>query len=190
MDAHALRDLAAARYDDYLDRLELMVGVDCGSYSPEGVNRIGDLCSSAFREHGWSVERRAHEPAAGEPQLGDLVIGTLRGSGGKRMLLIGHMDTVFDDGTAAARPFRVQGDRAFGPGVSDMKGGLLAGLHAIYALRDAGFDGFERITYVCNPDEEIGSPFSGPVIRALAAEHDAAFVLECAPPNGSFVSAR
>jgi glutamate carboxypeptidase len=190
MDAHALRDLAAARYDDYLDRLELMVGVDCGSYSPEGVNRIGDLCSSAFREHGWSVERRAHEPAAGEPQLGDLVIGTLRGSGGKRMLLIGHMDTVFDDGTAAARPFRVQGDRAFGPGVSDMKGGLLAGLHATYALRDAGFDGFERITYVCNPDEEIGSPFSGPVIRALAAEHEAAFVLECARANGSIVSAR
>ena len=103
---------------------------------------------------------------------------------------MGHMDTVFDEGTAAERPFRVEGDIARGPGVSDMKGGLLTGFPAVEALQEAGFDAFGRITYVCNPDEEIGSPFSGPVIRELAPEHDAAFVLEGARANGDIVSAR
>ena len=100
------------------------------------------------------------------------------------------MDTVFDDGTVAARPFSIDGDIARGPGVSDMKGGLLTGFFAVEVLQAAGFDGFERITYVCNPDEEIGSPFSGPIIKAMAPELDAAFVLEGARANGDIVSAR
>lgn len=69
-----------------------------------------------------------------------------------------------------------------------MKAGLLAGLHAIAALQAVG--GRPRVTFVCNPDEEIGSPFSTPVIRNLAAEHDVALVLECARANGDIVSAR
>jgi glutamate carboxypeptidase len=71
-----------------------------------------------------------------------------------------------------------------------MKGGLLTGFFAVEALQDAGFDAFGRITYVCNPDEEIGSPWSREVIRAEAAESDAAFVLEGARENGDIVSAR
>ena len=71
-----------------------------------------------------------------------------------------------------------------------MKAGLLTGMFAVEVLQEAGFDGFGRITYVCNPDEEIGSPFSGPVIRELAPRHDVAFVLEGARANGDIVSAR
>jgi glutamate carboxypeptidase len=187
MDAQTFRDLVQRRSDEFLDELEAMVNVDCGSYSPDGVNRIADRCERRFVEHGWEVERRPHD---GRPRLGDLVIGRLRGGGGPNVLLVGHMDTVFDDGTVAERPFRIEGDRARGPGVSDMKAGLLAGFFATHALQDAGFDGFGTITYVCNPDEEIGSPFSGPVIRELAPQHDAAFVLEGARENGDIVSAR
>ncbi len=190
MDARVLEERAAAHFKGYRTALQDMVNVDCGSYSPAGVGRIADLCVAFFAAHGWEVERRPHVPTDGQPQLGDLVIGTLRGSGGPRVLLLGHMDTVFDDGTAAARPYRVEGERALGPGVSDMKGGLLAGTFATAVLQDAGYDAFDRITYVCNPDEEIGSPFSGPVIGAIAAEHDATFVLECARANGAIVSAR
>ena len=118
------------------------------------------------------------------------MIGRLEGRGGANLLLIGHMDTVFEEGTAAERPFRIEGERALGPGVSDMKGGLLAGFFAAEVLQEAGLDRFGRLTFVCNPDEEIGSVFSGPVIRDLAAEADAALVLECARENGDIVSAR
>jgi glutamate carboxypeptidase len=115
------------------------------------------------------------------------VIGRLDGTG-PRLLLIGHMDTVFEPGTAAERPFQIEGEMARGPGVADMKGGLLAGLYALSALDLAGLR--PAVTFVANPDEEIGSPFSGLIIRALAAEHDAALVLECARANGDLVSAR
>jgi glutamate carboxypeptidase len=98
------------------------------------------------------------------------------------------MDTVFDPGTAAQRPYRSDGRRAWGPGVTDMKAGLLAGLHAIGALHEAGLH--PAVTFVANPDEEIGSPFSTPVIRELAPHHDAVLVLECARANGDIVSAR
>jgi glutamate carboxypeptidase len=187
MDAHALRDRTQSRYEEFLAALEEMVNVDCGSYSPDGVNVIADLCERRFGDHGWEVERRPHE---GSPRLGALVIGRLRGAGGPNVMLVGHMDTVFDDGTVAERPFRIEGDHAHGPGVSDMKAGLLAGFFATHVLQDVGFDAFGTITYVCNPDEEIGSPFSGPVIRELAPQHDAALVLEGARANGDIVSSR
>jgi glutamate carboxypeptidase len=101
------------------------------------------------------------------------------------------MDTVFYPGTAAARPFAIDADGiARGPGVTDMKSGLLAGLYAVRALAATGPLPFERLTWVANPDEEIGSPSSTPVIREIAADIDACLVLECARANGDIVSSR
>ncbi len=190
MDARALLDIAERRYEEFVADLERMVNVDCGSYSPQGVNAIADMCVSRFESAGWTVERRPHTPANGSPQLGDLLLATLEGGGGPSILMVGHMDTVFDDGTAAERPFSIDGDIARGPGVSDMKAGLLTGMFAVEVLQEAGVDSWGRITYVCNPDEEIGSPFSGATIRELAPRHDVAFVLEGARANGDIVSAR
>ena len=186
-DPAALRRIVDARLPRFLAELETLVNIDCGSYTPEGVNRVADFVAGSLRELGADVERMPHVPDDGDRQLGDLVIGRLAGDG-PRVLLIGHMDTVFDPGTADARPYRSTGDRATGPGVTDMKAGLLAGLHAIAALHESGAR--PAITFVANPDEEIGSPFSTPVIRALAPEHDAVLVLECARANGDIVSAR
>jgi glutamate carboxypeptidase len=182
-----LKRIVDARLPSFLAELETMVNIDCGSYTPDGVNRIADLVADALRAEGADVERIPHRPDDGDPQLGDLVIGRIAGEG-RRILLIGHMDTVFDPGTAAERPFRVDGDRALGPGVTDMKAGLLAGLHAISALHEAGAR--PAITFVANPDEEIGSPFSTEHIRRVASDHDAVLVLECARANGDIVSAR
>src|SRR5262249_53769066 len=128
-------------------------------------------------------------------RLGATVIGTWDGdrgtAGGPRLLLIGHLDTVFDPGTAAERPFAIDVDGiARGPGVTDMKGGLLAGLYALRTLAGRGPLPFERVTFVANPDEEIGSPSSTPHIREIAANTDACLVLECARANGDIVSSR
>ncbi len=182
-----VRRAVLAIHDAYLADLAALVNLDCGSYTPEGVNRVADLVARRLAEVGAVVTRIPHAPQPGEQQLGDLVIGRLAGEG-PRLLLIGHMDTVFEAGTAAARPYRAEGDRATGPGVTDMKAGLLAGLAALSALRDCGTR--PSVTFVANPDEEIGSPFSTGHIAALVPEHDVALVLECARANGDFVSAR
>ena len=187
LDLAALRTAVEARHPRYLVELEQLVNIDCGSYTPAGVNRVADFVAGALAELGATVERTPHTAAPDEAPLGDLVVGRIRGSG-PRLLLIGHMDTVFPEGTAAARPFRTDGHRALGPGVSDMKGGLLAGLHATAALLATGAE--PDVTFVANPDEEIGSPFSTPHIRALVASHDVALVLECARANGDIVTAR
>src|SRR5439155_21718055 len=161
----------------YVASLRAMVDIDSGTFNRPGVHGIADLCEARFREHGWDVERIGDVAATG-PELGDTVVGTIRGAGGARVLMIGHMETVFDDGTASERPFSVRGDRAYGPGVSDMKGGLVSGFIATDVLREVGFDGFEHITYVCNPDEELGSPSSTATDARLAPGHAAALILE------------
>jgi glutamate carboxypeptidase len=183
----SLQEAVEARLPRYLAELETLVNIDCGSYTAAGVNRVADRVAASLTELGAEVERIPHHAADGELQLGDLVIGRLPGDGPRR-LLIGHMDTVFDEGTCAARPFHRRGDRALGPGTSDMKGGLLAGLHALAALRAGGVS--PAVTFVANPDEEIGSIFSGAHIRRLAPEHDVTLVLESARASGAIVSAR
>jgi glutamate carboxypeptidase len=181
-----------ARVEDslpaFLTDLQQLVNIDCGSYTKQGVDRIGSWMCDRLTSLGAQVNVVPHD------ELGDTVVGFLRGSGRLKALLIGHMDTVFSDGAAAERPFTVRAGRAYGPGVDDMKGGLLCGLYALDALNAyaAGDDGFPfaELTFVANPDEEIGSPSSTPVITKAAEHVDVCFVLEAARANGNIVSAR
>jgi len=183
----ALRAAVAAAEPAYLAELERLVAIDSGSHSPAGVDAVGVRVAAALTGIGARV--RTHPDPGG--RFGANVVGTVDGGpGGPRVLLIGHTDTVFPDGTAAERPFRVAGGRATGPGVCDDKGGLLAGIHALGALAAVGPLPFERVTLLANADEEVGSPSSTPLVRALAAEVDVVLVLECARANGDLVSAR
>jgi glutamate carboxypeptidase len=183
-----LRAAIAVDLPDYLANLERLVNIDCGSYTPAGVNEIGRWTRDFLEDLGAAVESRP-DP---DGRLGDTIVATFHGrEGGARVLLIGHLDTVFDPGTAASRPFRMEDGTAHGPGVTDMKSGLLAGLHALKALiGQRGGLPFETLTFVANPDEEIGSPSSTPHIRSIAAGVDVALVLECARANGDIVSSR
>src|SRR5688500_5937578 len=150
----------------FLADLQELVDVDCGSYSKHGVDKIGSWVRGRLERLGVEVQVVPHA------ELGDTVVGVLRGSGSRTALLIGHMDTVFSDGTVAERPFTILDGRAYGPGVDDMKGGLLCGLYALDALRAtagaANSFPFAELTFVANPDEEIGSVSSTPVIRKAA----------------------
>ena len=189
-----LEEILEEELPAYLEDLAGLVNVDCGSYTKAGVDQVGRWTARFLERIGATVEIRPDET------LGDTVIGTFDGQpGGPRALLIGHLDTVFPEGTVRARPLRIEAGIARGPGVTDMKGGLLTGLYALLALRALGTDEdedevadlpFERLVFVANPDEEIGSPSSTPHIRELALEADACFVLECARANGDIVSAR
>ena len=183
-----LRTAVAADLPAFLEHLERLVNTDCGSYTPAGVNEVGRWTGDFLARLGAEIEYRP-DPAA---RLGDTVVATFHGPAGRpRVLLIGHLDTVFDPGTAAIRPFRQEDGIAYGPGVTDMKSGLLAGLYALKAiLEERGGLPFERLVFVANPDEEIGSITSTPHIEALAADMDVALVLECARANGDIVSSR
>jgi glutamate carboxypeptidase len=172
----------------YLADLERLVNLDCGSYTKDGVDEVGRWVRARLESLGASVT--VHQNDLG---LGDTVIGELAGNDptGPTLLAIGHMDTVFDPGTAADRPFAIdERGIATGPGVTDMKSGLLAGLYALAALRETIGLPLARVILVANPDEEIGSPASTPHIRRVAVEADACLVLECARMNGDIVSSR
>ena len=187
----ALKTTVEAGLPTLLDELRGLTSIDCGSYTKAGVDEVGGWVADRFRGLGADVEVHPHDT------FGETVVGTWTGrsGAGPRVLLIGHMDTVFDEGTAAARPFRIEDDIAYAPGVSDMKGGLLTGIHAVEALSSAADHSstglpFERLTYVANPDEEIGSPSSTPIIRDIARRSDVCLVLEGARANGDIVSSR
>jgi len=183
-----LRTGIAADLPALLADLQHLVDIDCGSYTPDGVDEVGRWVGAFMADLGADVEVRP-DPTG---RLGATVIGTFLGQAdGRRVLLIGHMDTVFDPGTVAERPFRIDDGIAHGPGVTDMKSGLLGGLYALKAIiGERGGLPFERLVFIANPDEEIGSPTSTPHIREIAADADAALVLECARANGDIVSAR
>jgi hypothetical protein len=122
----AMEDLLPA----YLRDLERLVGIDCGTYTKAGVDEVGAWTARRLEELGASVTRHANA------DFGDTIIGTWeRDVAGSSVLVIGHLDTVFEPGTVAERPFAIRDGRAHGPGVSDMKAGLLTGLYAIAALR-------------------------------------------------------
>ncbi|MGW1410627.1 M20/M25/M40 family metallo-hydrolase [Streptomyces sp. NPDC002403] len=186
---------ALALQPRYLADLEHLVSVDSGSYSPEGVDRVGAWTARRLTGLGFEVERMPVTVPGRDTRFGDVVVGRLRGRipadrGGRRILLAGHLDTVFDDGTAARRPFTRSGRFAHGPGVSDDKGGLLAGLTAVEVLLRRGLTDFAEIVFLATPDEEIGSPASRRVTAELAASVDYGLGLECARENGDLVIAR
>ncbi|MFB8760596.1 M20 family metallopeptidase [Streptomyces nigra] len=189
-----LLDLARARSAGFLRDLRQLVSIDSGSYDPDGVNEVADWVQRRLRRTGFTVER-VRLPPAGPFRAGDALVARKKGTlpsaeGGRRILLAGHMDTVFDRGTAHARPFSVLGSIAHGPGVSDDKGGLLAGLTALAILHERGLTAYDELILLATPDEEIGSPASRPLIERTARGVHYGLGLECARENGDLVIGR
>lgn len=181
---HQLQSYLETQLPAYLADLRTLVSMDSGSDYKPGVDSVVDWLLARLTTLGFTVERHS------QPLLGDNIRATLRGSGTQRILLLGHSDTVFPVGTAAQRPMQIVSPKVLGPGVCDMKGGLLSGLYAVQALQAAGFAGFGELVFLCVSDEEIGQRGSVPLIRETARQVDAAFTLEAARANGDIVTAR
>jgi glutamate carboxypeptidase len=174
----------------YLADLQAIVNIDSGTYTLAGINRVGAYLAERFQ--GWGFATRFDQ----QTQYGNHLIATRQGSHptGPRLLLIGHIDTVFAEGEAARRPFALserEGKRiATGPGVLDMKSGVLLAMYALHLLQESGADVYQSVTFLCNSDEEIGSPSSKPLIKELAGQHDAVLVFEPGRKEQNVVSAR
>jgi len=108
----------------------------------------------------------------------------------KQLLVVGHLDTVWPLGTLAARPFRDEQDRAFGPGIFDMKAGVMLSFFAMRAIIKLGSSTRRNVTVLMTCDEETGSTFSRPLIEEEARGAHAALVLEPPIPGGTVKTGR
>ena len=171
---------AGAELDLLLADLATWVDVD----TPGGdLDALDGLCRVLALE----AKRYGLEPELVETPGGLALHSTLRGSGTAKVALLGHHDTVFPQGTAAARPFRRDDARCYGPGVADMKGGVAVALHTARLLAE-GPRPFGLLEVVSVPDEE--SRNGGPPSGGRLLDMDAVLCLECGRPNGEVVTRR
>src|SRR5947209_10252166 len=176
--------------EQYLDDLKTMVNIDSGTYTKRGIDRVGAYLQERFQSFGFSTRIDRQE------QYGNHLIAAHTGNApqGPGILLIVRIDTVFPTGEVERRPFAIsqQNGRhiATGPGVLDMKSGVLIGLYGLHILIEAQQANYQSVTFVCNSDEEIGSPSSRPLIEELARQSDAAIVLEPGRAKATVVSSR
>jgi glutamate carboxypeptidase len=152
---------------------ERLVNIDSGTGDAEGLKAVGAIAIEELKKLGAAIETVPSSPA-----VGDNIVATFTGTGKGKVLLMAHMDTVFGKGAAAARPFRIERGRAYGPGVSDDKAGIVVAIVALNILQDLKFKDYARITLFLNTNEETGSRGSRALIGKLAKEHDVTLNLE------------
>jgi glutamate carboxypeptidase len=159
---------ATAEQPATLRTLEQLVNIETGSTDAVGLKAMADYLDGQLKSLGASVERIPSPNGA----AGESVVGRMTGKGTRKILLMAHVDTVYQRGALARSPWRIDGNRAFGPGIADAKGGVAVILHTLRVLRAQGFDQFGQITILFNPDEEIGSRGSKDLITQLANASD------------------
>jgi glutamate carboxypeptidase len=179
----------ASRYGQFLQDLETLVNVDSGSGHAPGLAAVARFFQERFDRLGWHTRALEFDSGAA-PCLEVVSRRGLQADDRFDFLFLGHMDTVFPQGTALNRPFSIRDGRAWGPGVCDMKGGLLTMLHAAEAVQQAGFAGDLSICMAFNSDEEIGSRASRAWFEALAAKSRRALVFEPCRATGQRVLQR
>ncbi|MBV8047679.1 MAG: M20 family metallopeptidase [Paludibacterium sp.] len=169
----------------YIEELRQLVNTDSGTATLSGVAKMAEMMRQKYRDMGWHAEM---------VDLGDDVgpgVWATNKPDAEQfdVLLFGHMDTVFPEGTAAARPFTVEGNIARGPGVADMKSGLLSIVYALRALDQATLDRL-AIGVVMNASEEVASDRARDWIADCSQKSRCVLVFEGARADGSLVKAR
>ena len=178
-DNQRLFDYLSAHQADMVSHLTQLVEMESPSDHKPSLDRL----AAVLAEHASAAGARSE--VLRQNVAGDIVRARW-GSGDGGILLLCHMDTVWDLGTLAERPVRVEDDRLYGPGAFDMKGGIVNALWALRALRELKLMPSRRVTLLITSDEEIGSGASRALIEAEARAHEVVFVLEPAhPPRAS-----
>lgn len=174
-------DWLADSREPMLRLLQRIVDIDSGSHQKAGVDAVVTQLRGCLQQHGVAS---AIHPNVG---AGNCLRASLPGEG-KPVVLMGHCDTVFGPGTAAQRPFRVDGHLAYGPGVADMKAGLVVNSFVLVAFARAGLN--LPMVGLYTADEEIASPASRPFIEANAVGARAVLNSEPGRPTGNVVTGR
>src|SRR5215475_1522623 len=152
-------DWLGAQKGAMLRLLEEIVNIDGGSYDKAGVDAVGVRLRQFLEESGIACETIANET------FGDAVRATVGGPSNSAIMLLGHRDTVFPKGEPTRRPFKIENGKAYGPGVADMKAGLVMNAFVLAAFQKFG-GAPSPLVGLFTSDEEIGSPSSRPVIEA------------------------
>lgn len=158
--------------EEYLEQLKTLVNIESGSYNAAGINRVADQLEAWYREMGWHIQR--HDLG---PETGNLLEISNRPAEHYDVMFVGHMDTVFPDGTVAQRPFSMDEVNAYGPGVGDMKNGDVAMLQVAKHLSPKALETL-NICMAYNPDEEIGSIYSREKLDEIGRRSDFVYVME------------
>jgi glutamate carboxypeptidase len=190
----AVQRAAAAQKQPLLDTLKELVSIETGSRDIEGLTQATELIGTKLSALGAQVdfiepaEATTYRMADTPPKIGRMVRGTFKGTGSKRILLIAHVDTVYLKGALARQPFRIEGNRAYGLGISDDKQGIAVILHTVAMLKQLNFAEYGTLTVLVNADEEISSPGSRAAISDAGAEHDAVLSFEATRVGGDKLS--
>jgi glutamate carboxypeptidase len=158
---------AQAAQPAVIEMLHDLVLIESGSGNMAGLTRVADYAESRLKALAAQTERIKSDDSDRV-----MVKGVFSGTGRIKAMLIAHMDTVYADGILATQPYRLDGNRLYGPGIADDKGGMAVILHSLAVLKEIGWRDFATITVLFNADEEIGSGGSGETIATLAALHD------------------
>jgi glutamate carboxypeptidase len=178
----------ATQQDAMLDLLRRMVDIDSGSYNKAGIDAVGDVVRDFMAAHNIPVETLP------QSRHGDCLRATVpwdgpAGNAGGNIVFMGHRDTVFPDGEVERRPFTIRDGIAYGPGVADMKAGLVMNCFVLAAF--AKFGGAPApMVGLFTGDEEIGSPEGRAVIEAEARKARAVFNSEPGRVSGNVVTGR
>ena len=170
--------------NQYLRELETIVNIDSGSRNPAGTREVAAFLEEKYKEQGFLTEL-----VSVGPEVGPVLVATNAPDEPIDLLFIGHTDTVFLDGEASRRPFKIEGERLYGPGVYDMKGCSLLTAYLLENLPEE----LKRSLNICvihNPDEEISSFYSREVIIEKAKTAKFAFVMEPSSADGSMIKER
>jgi glutamate carboxypeptidase len=176
------------RLPQMLAILRQFVEAESPSLEKAAADRCCGFIASAWRKYDVRVERLKQK------HRGDhLRIAYWRGKSrpAGQLLVLGHYDTVYSSGTLRKMPFRISRGKAYGPGIFDMKAGIVQALFALQALQEANAELRKRLVFLWTSDEEIGSESSRSIIAAEARRSDAVFVLEPSfGPRGLLKTAR
>ena len=164
-------DYAQDHAKDILDTIKHMVELESFTTDKKGTDSLSTYIIQRLNELG------AQTTIIPQEQVGNHVVADIEGGNGRLMLLC-HMDTVWPKGTIEKRPFTVENDLAYGPGILDMKAGIAIALHALETLRTNGVQPRYKVKIVLNSDEEIGSTTSRQLIEDEARKSDQVFCLE------------